>query len=162
MNLDQALAEVKVGGQVMVTIVTNQDNGITSYATGALIYHASSMTGPHWRSARLSTTGGSPAKYYFSDRMLDIDPPSPPGTFGHSPRQPFSANAIDNLGISISLFNLNLIVVKFTLHSWGNATFNVSMEKRGSLLIGTGAPIGNLSDHATYLMSFHGVINPPR
>ena len=162
MNLEQILSQIGERDQVGVTIVTNQDNGIASYATGSLIYHAFSLIGPFGRAARLSTSGGDGLKFYFSDRMLDIDPPGDPGGFGHPHRQPFSANSIDKLGVSISLLPSNTKVVKFTLLSWGNATFSISMEKRENLLIGTGPAIGNLTDNAVYLMSFSGIIHPPR
>ena len=159
-NLDEILAVAVDGASVGITLTTNQDNGIVSYATGMLIYHPASLIGPFFRPARLSTTGGEPLQYYFSDRRLDIDPPSPPGTFGHSPRQPFSANATDKLGVSISS-NLGSRTVKFTLHTWGNATFNISVESRGNLLVGLGPAIGNLTDHAVYVISFAGPVTPP-
>jgi hypothetical protein len=163
MNLDQIVAEARDGALVGITLVTNQDNGIASYATGSLIYYPGSLVGPLARPTRLSTTGGEPLKYYFSDRMLDIDPPSPPGTLGHSPRQPFSANAVDQLGVSVSLLLFSSShTVKFTLPTWGNATFSVPMESRGNLLVGIGPPIGNLTDHAIYVVAFTGVSNPPR
>jgi len=101
-NLDRILAEARDGALVGVTVVTNQDNGIASYGSGSLVYHPASFVGPFFRPARLSTTGGDPLKYYLSDRMLDIDPPPSPGTFGHSPRQPFSAVAVDKVGVSVS------------------------------------------------------------
>jgi hypothetical protein len=160
-NLDQILAEARDGALVGVTVVTNQDNGIASYGSGSLIYHPASLVGPFFRPARLSTTGGEPLKYYFSDRMLDIDPPASPGTFGHTPRQPFSAKAVDKLGVSVSTV-LGSHAVKFTLHTWGNATFTVPMESRGNLLVGIGPPVGNLTNHAIYMVSFIGVANPPR
>jgi len=159
-NLDQILAEVGDGDSVGVTIVTNQDNGIASYAVGSLIYHPGSLTGPFFRPPRLSTTGGEPLNFYFSDRMLDIDPPASPGGFGHSPRQPFSANAIDKLGVSVSLHS-GPRVVKFTFHSWDGGTVSVAMESQGNLLVGLGPPLGN-SPHAVYLVSFTGVSRPPR
>jgi hypothetical protein len=159
-SLSQILDEVRDGDRVGVTLVTNQDSGVASYATGDVTYHAGSLIGPMWRPPRLSTTGGTALKYHFSDRMLDIDPPPEPGQFGISPRQPFSADAIDKLGISISLM-LAPRAVKFTLRSWDNATFSVSMEERGNLLIGTGPPIGNQSSHAVYVVGFTGVFHPP-
>lgn len=159
-NLDQILAEVAEGDSVNVTIATNQDNGIASYAEGSLIYHAGSLIGPQlFRPPRLSTTGGEPLKFYFSDRMLDIDPTSSE-SLKHSPRQPFSANAIDKLGVSISL-HPSPRVVKFTFHSWDGATFSVAMESMGNLLVGLGPPLGN-SPNAVYLVSFTGVNRPPR
>jgi hypothetical protein len=171
-NFDQILAEARQLGsnvEVGVSIVTNQDNGIVSYATGRLKYHPGSLIGPIQRPDRLSTTGSSPLLYYFSDRMIDIDPPDPPpssGNFpsGHLPRQPFSANATDKLGVSISrggATGLVTLVAKFTLHSWGNATFSVPVEARGNLLVGVGPPIGNLTDHAVYVISFNGPYRLP-
>lgn len=110
MNLDQILAAAAKGDKVNVALATNQDNGIVGYAEGSLIFHAGSgvvifnpVSGKISRPPRLSTTGGEPLLFYFSDRRLGIDPPAPAGSFGHSPRQPFSANATDKLGISISL-----------------------------------------------------------
>jgi hypothetical protein len=155
-SLDQILNEVGNGDKVYITIITNQDNGIASYATGSLIFHPASLIGPMFRPARLSTTGGEPLTQYFSDRMLDIDPPSLIESFGHSPRQPFSANANDALGVSISL-GIGPRIIKFTLHSWGNATFSVSTESREKLLVGIGPPIGNLTDHSVYVVSFTGI-----
>lgn len=167
-SLDQILNEVGEGSMVGVTVVTNQDNGIASYASGSLVYHppgpvsaAPGPAGPFFRQARLSTTGGTPLTYFFSDRMLDIDPPPAPGTFGHSPRQPFSANATDKLGLSISV-GFGPRVAKFTLLNWGNATFSVSTEARENLLVGIGPPVGNGSSHAIYVIAFTGATNPPR
>jgi len=101
-------------------------------------------------------------KYYFSDRLLDIDPPPQPGSFGNTPRQPFSANAVDKLGVSISTNLVGPPVVKFTLHSWNNVTFNVSLESRGNLLVGVGPAIGNQTDHAVYVIALTGINLSPR
>ena len=157
-SLDQILAEVGNGDRVGVTIVTNQDNGIASYATGDLVYHPGSLIGTFFLPARLSTTGGEPLKYYLSDRMLNIDGPPAPGGLA-VPRQPFSADATDQLGVSVSSFGTP--VIKFTLHSWGNVTFSLAMESRGNLLVGVGPPVGNLTDQAVYVVSFTGVFRGP-
>jgi hypothetical protein len=157
-NLEQILADATDGSQVGVTVVTNQDNGIASYATGLLIYHPGSLAGPFFRPARLSTSGGQPLSYYFSDRLLDIDPPAPAGSFPNTPRQPFSANSPDKLGLSISGFSLTTHVIKFTLHSWGNATFSVATEPRGNVLVGLGPAIGRSSDNAVYTVAFTGLL----
>lgn len=157
-SLEQIMAEVWEGAKVGITITTNQDDCIASYATGQLMYHPGSLIGPLFRPARLSTTGVDPLKYYFSDRMLDIDPP---GSSQYSLRQPFSANAIDKLGVSI-LLGIGPRVVKFTLHNWGNATFSISMESKGNLLVGLGAPIGNKTNNAVYVVSFGDVQPKPR
>ena len=166
-NLDQVLAKARQigeGAMIGITIVTNQDNGIASYASGLLLFYPRGPIGPFQRPERISSSGREPLNYFFSDRMLDIDPP-PQGGFGHDPRQPFSANATDKLGVSISKgalgFGNSPPVVKFTLHSWGNATFSVPLEEKGNLLVGIGPPIGNNTDHAVYVLSFTGVVEPP-
>jgi hypothetical protein len=159
-SLDQILTEVHNDGWIGVTLVTNQDNGICSYASGSARYMPAALVGPFFRPARLTTTGGEPLKAYFSDRMIDIDPPTS-GPFGHSPRQPFSADATDSVGLSLSL-GWGPRVLKLTLHSWGHATFSVPLEARGNLMVGVGPPVGNLTDQAVYVLSFHGVYNPPR
>ena len=38
-SLDQILAQVSDGDTVNVTMVSNQDNGIASYAVGGLVFH---------------------------------------------------------------------------------------------------------------------------
>lgn len=168
MGLDQVLAELKQigsGGAVGVTIVTNQDNGIASYASGSLRYFPGTQVGPIFRGERLSTSGGAPLKYYFSDRMLDIDPPPPPGSFGNTPRQPFSANATDKLGMSLSRGGTAGLflgpVARFTLLSWDNVAFNVAFEEKGNLLVGVGPPVGANTQQAVYLVSFGGIFRPP-
>ena len=167
-GLDQILSEGGEGTKVTVTVVTNQDNLIASYARGTLIYHPPALVGPIFRGPRLSTSGGESLMYYFSDRMLNIDRPPNPGEFERTPRQPFSANATDELGLSVSSGGFvgssgGTTVAKFTLRSWGNATFSVPMESRGNLLVGIGPPIGNLTDHAVYVISFSpDTFVPPR
>ena len=39
MNLEDVLTQAKNGSSVHITIVSNQDNGIASYAVGDLIFH---------------------------------------------------------------------------------------------------------------------------
>jgi hypothetical protein len=149
-NLDQIIAEARDGYKFGVTIVTNQNNGIASYAVGSLIYHAGALSGPFFRPARLSTTGGVPLDFYFSDRVDSFgEPPQP---------QRFSAKAdrIDKLGVSISLHS-GPRVVRFTFHSWGGATVGVAVESMGNLLVGLGPPLGD-SPHAVYLIAFTGLI----
>lgn len=163
MNFEQALAQARAigdGALVDVTIVTNQDNGLASYATGELIYHSSRFVGDtglgggFLRPERLTTTGGAPLRYLFSDRTIDLAPPPAPGSLGSIPiLQPFYIEAGDQLGLSISQQFASKPVAKFTLHSWNNATFTVSLDPIGNLLSGVGGPIGNATDHAVYLIA---------
>lgn len=174
-NLEQIFAEVRDGQYVSVTVVTNQDNGIASYATGVLYYqppvkpvgHVPLPGDWHLQSipARLATVKSEPLKYYFSDRMLVIDPVPVGPAFPPSARQPFSADATDKLGVSINLERsggVEEFEVEFTLLSWGNATSKVLLKPLGNTLVGVGGPIGNLTNHAVYVMSFAGPYNPPK
>jgi hypothetical protein len=159
-SLEQLFASGSEGRTVDVSIVTNQDNLVVSYASGTLNYHPPVDSGigvpigsrPFHISARLSTTGGKPLDIFFSDRRLDIDPhePTPAGSFGNAglPRQPFSANNTDKIGVSISQNLFSPPVAKFTLLSWDNATYTVALESRGNLLVGVGPGA------AVYVISF--------
>jgi hypothetical protein len=163
-SLEKIFANVREGVSLGVSIVTNQDNLVVSYAQGTLNYHPPLTTSKSLGKkgsppqswvipARLSTTGGQPLKIFFSDRRLDIDPPpqpTPPDSFGNvaHPRQPFSANDFDEIGFSISQNHVSPPVAKFTLLSWDNATFTVALESRGNILTGVG-PGG-----AVYVIAF--------
>jgi hypothetical protein len=135
---------------VAVKIVTNQDGGIVGYATGSLIYHPEAVLAgsPFLQPARLSTTGGEPLQFYFSDRILPADQ-----------QQPFSASAIDKLGVSVSL-GVGPTIVTLTFLSWGGGRVPVAMESKGHLLVGLGPPLGS-PPHAVYVVSFTEVLRGP-
>ncbi len=165
-SLEQILVAVRDGDMVGVTLVTNQDAGIVGYATGSLLYHAGlggiasmKVGGGGFHPPSLSTAASAPLTFYFNDRRLDIDPASPAGSFGHSPRQPFSANAVDKLGVSVSI-GAGAHVMNLTFISWGGGVAHVSMEPRGNVLVGTGPPLGDSHD-AIYVVSFGGILRPP-
>lgn len=162
-SLDEITNGLPEGRRVGITIVTNQDtNSIVGYATGELVYHPATLVlgTPFLRPARLSTTGGDPLKFYFSDRRIAIDPTQPEGRFGLDLRQPFSANATDMLGVSVSL-GIGPRTMKLTFLSWGGGTFSVVTEARGNLLVGLGPSLGN-SSSAVYVASFSEVPPGPK
>jgi len=167
-NFDQLLKELRELGDratVHVTLVTNQDNQIVSYATGSLVYHHHHLQaeGLPLDVETLASDPNEPLRYLFSDRLLDIDPPPLPGSFGHTPRQPFSANAADKLGMSfagIISIRTNPVTIQLTLLSWGNATFTVELAPIGNLLYGTGEAVGTLTNSAAYVVSFDGPFPP--
>ena len=167
-NFEQILNELRSlgnGASVNVALVTNQDNQIVSYAKGSLVYHRNRVNvgGIGIDMESLANDPDQPLQYFFSDRMLDIDPPPAPGTFGHNPRQPFSANATDKLGMAFVGFisiQTTPVTIHLTLLSWGNATFTVELAPLGNLLYGTGAPVGTLTDSAVYIVSFGGPFPP--
>jgi|SRR5437763_8320649 len=152
-SLDDIVRDLPDGRKVGVTIATNQDNGIVGYAVGDLIYHPEAVFAgsPFMRPARLSTTGGDPLNFYFSDRRIALDP-TLGGTLGPALRQPFSANSIDKLGVSVS-FGIGPRTIRLTFLSWGGGTFSVVTESRGNLLVGLGPSLGN-SPQAVYVASF--------
>lgn len=144
-----------------VTFVMHQDNQLVTYATGNLDYHRHPVDvgGFNIVEEKLASSPDQPLQYFFSDRMLDIDPPPPPGLFGHLPRQPFSANAAEKLGMSFGGFksiSTNPATVHFTALSEGNTAFTVEFAPLGNLLYGT------LADSTVYTVSFDGPFPPVR
>lgn len=157
-------ARKKVNVSVKITIVSNQDNGIVGYTTGDIYF---SLGSPGKVTKDGKTVGFHPdefnankLEYYFSDRMLDVEPPPLPGSggFGHSAKQPFSTKAADNLGVTISQDSFGRPVAKFVLHSWGDTTFNIPLEVQDNLLIGVGQPVGTNTDHAFYIIALHDLV----
>ena len=158
-TLDQILAQVAEGDTVNVAMASNQDNGIVGYAVGGLLFHAATggviFNGPPFRPARLASAPGQELQFFFSDRMLNIDPPPPPGGFGRSPRQPFNANATEKLGMSISVGSPHVM----QLQVFGGTSL-VSLSTMGDLLVGLGPSLGN-SAAGVFVVAFLGITRPP-
>ena len=97
-SLNQILGESADNARVNVTIASNEDDGVASYAVGSLVIHKGNLEN------RLPTfLESSPdLDMFFSDRLLAIDP-GQPGGFAPPPRQPFDANATEKLGVSIQV-----------------------------------------------------------
>jgi hypothetical protein len=163
MNLDDVLSQAKNGSSVHVTIVSNQDNGIASYGVGDLVFHSATggqvLGGPLLHPAHMESAAGSPLTLFFSDRKLAIDPAPAPGSFGGSPRQPFSANATEALGMRVAPGLGIRQVVPVTITVFGNSV-KFDMEPRGNVLVGVGPPLGP-SPEAVYVLSFTGITHPP-
>lgn len=159
-SLDQILAQVGDGDIVNVTMVSNQDNAIASYAVGGLVFHKATgglvVGGPLFRPARLASDEGRPFTMFFSDRKLGIDPPPAPGTFGGGPRQPFNANATEKLGMSISV-GTNSHVMQLAV--FGSKSL-VTLSPMGDLLVGLGPSLGH-SAAGVFVVAFEGIIRPP-
>lgn len=104
----------------------------------------------------MSTTGGTNLRMYFSDRRLSIDAPPPQGTFGRTPRQPFSANATEALGATLSAgFGQPLLRIEI----FGNS-LRFPLAPMGNLLVGTGPQFGQ-SPEAVWVLAFIGIIKAP-
>ena len=161
MNLEDVLTRAKNGSSVHITIVSNQDNGLASYAIGDLIFHpATDDRLPGGRRLRqpahMESAAANPPRMYFSNKKLSIDPPPAPGSFGESPRQPFSANATEPLGVSVApvFDDHQTIRLSITVLST-SATFD--MERRGNLFVGVGPPLDPSSPEAVYVLAFTGI-----
>lgn len=160
-NLGQILAEAREVhrrfgfASVGVVVVTNQDNGIASYANGQLSYRPPPAQPDAVGAERLVSVEAYPLQYLFSDRK------HPPPSAGSE--QPFSVNAPDRLGLSVvvRLSEPDAPAARFTLLSWGNIHFDVPMQPLGNMLVGIGPPIGGSTDHAVYVVSFTGVVTTP-
>lgn len=154
--IDEVLARLGDKDTVNVTIVSNQDNGIASYAIGGLVFHSATnfvIGGPPYRPARLESNPGQPFKMFFSDRRLVIDPPPTQDyTFQPAPTQPFNANETENLGVSISLGG-SVHVMHLTVF---NSRSVVMLSPMGDLLVGLGPSLGH-SAAGVFVVAFTGV-----
>lgn len=163
MNLEQVLTQARGGSSVGITLVSNQDNGIASYAVGSLIFHPATggkvFGGPRLRPAHMESDAAHPLVMFFSDRRLSIDPPPTPGSFGGGPRQPFSANATEALGVLVAPGLGDHQTVRVSITVFGNSS-TFDMERRGNLLVGVGPPLGP-SPEAVYILAFTGISNQP-
>lgn len=152
-SLDQILDEAVEGSIVTVALASNQNDGVATYAAGDLVFHAAAggAQGPTFRPTRLQSE--QPFTMFFSDRRLDIDPPAAPGTFGHAPRQPFSANAPERLGLSITL-QLGTTVMQLAV--FGSKS-NVSLKPVGDLLVGLGPSLSKSGAAGVFVLAFLSV-----
>jgi hypothetical protein len=164
-SLDQILAQVVDRDIVNVTMVSNQDNGLASYAVGGLVFHMETGGVFPDRPGGLSPArleSSEPFTWFFSNSMRDIDPPSPP--FGHSPRQPFNADATAKLGVSISLRTdahvMQLEGVEGGLFPDGASKALVTLSPMENLLVGLGPSLGG-SAASVFVVAFLGFIHPP-
>ena len=117
------------------------------------------LDGPPLRPARMESTAANPLSMFFSDRKLNIDPPPAPGSFGVSPRQPFSINATENLSVSIGPLFGDHQTISITISVFQSKT-TFQMERLGNLYVGKGPPLGP-SPEAVYILAFTGIFNPP-
>ena len=154
-SLEEILDQVSDLDTVNVTIVSNQDNGIASYAVGRLEFHEATIgAGVGSVSfARFESFPSEPLAMFFSDRPLSIDPPPEP--FG--PRQPFNANATEKLGVLIRLGPLPS--PRMQLAVFGSKSM-VTLSPIGNLLVGLGPSLGH-SAGGVFVVAFTGVIRKP-
>ncbi len=156
MNLEKVLTDAKDGGSVNITLVSNQNNGIASYAEGSLIFHSKTggtvLGGPPLKPAHMESV--CPLKMFFSDRRLSVDPP-PTGGFGITPRQPFNANQTEVLGLSVNTGFGDHKTISVSIKVFGSS-LKFNMERLGDLYVGTGPSLSK-SSGAVFVLAFTGV-----
>jgi hypothetical protein len=158
LTVDEILATAQKDASVKMTIVSNEEDGIASYASGLLTYTPSTggvvLGGPKLQPATLAGT----MKYLFSDRQFPIDPKPSAGSFGSvAPRQQqFDGKAPEPLAVSMTLTSTPTVPVKL---SFFGGTATVSMERRGKLLVGVGPSLGQ-SQGGVYVISFNALHQP--
>ena len=156
LNFDQAIAAAeKIGENATVTVVitTNQDNGVVSYMKGNLSFYKRHSQGFYFIPEHLSTPSSSnPILALFSDRFLNCSQPG--DTF--SVTNPFSSKRPENFALSINLL-LDTVTATFTQLSHANHRYSFQLERRGQLLIGIGAPMGNNTTDVVYTFAFISV-----
>jgi hypothetical protein len=150
-DLSQVIATARTGDSVTFSLTTNEGDGIAAFADGSLIFTASSggqvFGGPRFRPATLSTPGSSKLRMYFSDRPAD----------GGQPRQPFSAKATEEMGVSLSAGFGGRPVL--TVQLFGN-TSQIPMAPMANLLVGSGPQFGK-SPEAVWVLALGAVIRAP-
>ena len=157
MNLDQVLTEAKDGQLVNVTLVSNQNNGIVSYAEGSLSFHPQTggtvLDGPKLRPAHMEPA--SPLKMVFSYRRPYI---VPVGGFGAISPQQFDANQPESLSLSMmSLADHQTISVSIKVTHILGKSVKFDMKQMGDLFVGVGPSLGQ-SSGAVFVLAFTGII----
>lgn len=151
MTLQEVLKHAKDTSPVHVTLVSNQANGIASYATGDLSFHNATIGvapgGPGTRPAHMDSAGTSFAML-FSDRIAAV-----PDQVGL--QQPFSVVAPDQLGISVSLLPGVPTRLHINMTLFGHVS-SFTMDPLGDLFVGAGPSLGH-SSAGIFVLAFTGV-----
>jgi len=159
-RLDQILGEITDGDMVGITMASNEDDQIVSYAEGSLKYHKATggiiLDGPPFRPARFE----GDVKMFFSDRKRNIVPgPVPPDQFALK-RQPFDANATERAQIRLTA-NEGSDHQAMTLRLFGGAS-TLILNPMGDLLVGFGPMMSAHPSPSVFVVSFSGFWHPPK
>lgn len=145
MNLELILTKAKDGSTVFITLVSNQSNGIASYAEGSLIFRPQTggtvLGGPLLRPAHMESA--SPIKMYFSYRRLS------------TPGQPFDVNDTEPLSVTVSTGLGDHKTISVSIKAFGS-TSKFTMDRLGDLYVGMGPSLSK-SSGAVFVLAFTGV-----
>lgn len=143
--IDDLFARVGWDDRMVATIVSNQTNGIASFARAVLVRYSAERPFRHDYFATPSDSGVQ----LFSDRWvrdLSGDPDFVQG-------QPFDRSKDDMLGVQVRPVGDGSYRVTLILASWGNVKFDLSATCEGGLIMGWGNPVGNLVPRAWYVVA---------
>ncbi len=167
LNFDQVLSQIRAigdGAQVEMTLVSNQDDQVVSYARGILVYHVHRFVVEEGLSRTVESLVGDSLQYLFN---VNIDAifvnPGSGGFGGESLLQPFSVKVAEQLKVSFHSapeIATNPVTIEVTLLSEGNDAFSVELTSLGDVLHGVGRHVGppqaidDFVAAAVYLVSF--------
>lgn len=146
-SLDQILAQTPDGGSVNATIVSNEDDGVASFAIGQLVFRKGNLE--ERRPSFLEPDPGAPFSMFFSDRRISLPEPSGP-SFGGGLLQPFRADATEQLGVSIELGTTGSHMMQLAV--FGTKSL-VTLSPIGDLLVGLGPSLSR-SAAGAFVVSF--------
>jgi hypothetical protein len=165
-DIDEVFRTATDGTRLRVTLVTNAETGLVSYATGIAKFVPAEGIGPFRNGARLSTKGMDGLIQLFSDRRGDVNqnetPPAGSGGFGSAQKlQPFWIDNADRIEISLGqhlrswlpggVASANTYSVRITFTSWGNGSMSVGLQPLGQFLVGAAGP---KSQQTGFMFSF--------
>ena len=134
-SLDQMLAGAIDGvSRVNVTIASNEDDGVASFAQGQLVFHAGNLE--KGLPASLQPDPGVTFTMFFSDR--------------HTGLQPFAADQTEQLGVSITLGTTGAHVMHLAVFGTNSP---VRLSPMGDLLVGLGPSLSR-SAAGVFVASF--------
>lgn len=172
LSFDQVLSQLRAigdGAQVEMTLVSNQDDQVVSYANGVLEYHVHHFVVEEGLSRTTEQLMGDALRYLNKEVDSVVVTPGSEGSFGSSLPQPFGAKEVKPLKVSFRStpeIMTNPVTIELTLLSGGNDAFSVELTPLGDVLHGVGQhvdwpqAIDDFVAAAVYLVSF-GKPSPP-
>jgi hypothetical protein len=156
LSLEQMLAGSD-GSTFGVTVVSNQDDGLVSYATGRLELTKGRFFIDPFRHSfpdTLSTINGEDLILLFSDRLS-----AGPETLG----QPFDVDQPEKLRFKITPgFGSGQASVHFRVATWTDHYFHFALLPLSDLLAGIGPALSGNSPNAVFTFSFSQLPPSPR
>jgi hypothetical protein len=154
LSLEQIRAESD-GTLFGVTVVSNEDDGIASYATGSLkLTKGRVFLDPlHHSQDALSSINGEDPILLFSDRLADLGGQG----FDKTQLQRFDVNRPENLHLEITpgFGGSGHATVRLRVIAWTNHNFSFTVLPFSDLLVGIGPALSGNSPNAVYTFSFN-------